>query len=76
MTTYSIRPAAAADITTIYADAVVNGTASFEIEPLTEAEMARRVTRHRSGCIRPRGSRRSARSGTSDSSTGAGSIPS
>jgi L-amino acid N-acyltransferase YncA len=40
-----IRPAALADIaaiTRIYADAVVNGTASFEIEPPDEAEMTRR----------------------------------
>jgi L-amino acid N-acyltransferase YncA len=40
-----IRPAAPADIaaiTRIYADAVVNGTASFEIEPPNEAEMTRR----------------------------------
>jgi L-amino acid N-acyltransferase YncA len=41
-----IRPAAAADIgaiTRIYADAVVRGTATFEIEPPDEAEMARRL---------------------------------
>ena len=40
-----IRPAAAADIaaiTAIYADAVLHGTATFEIEPPDEAEMARR----------------------------------
>jgi L-amino acid N-acyltransferase YncA len=40
-----IRPATAADvpeITRIYADAVLNGTASFELEPPDEAEMARR----------------------------------
>ena len=40
-----IRPATPADIaaiTGIYADAVVNGTASFEIEPPDEAEMTRR----------------------------------
>ena len=40
-----IRPATPDDIaaiTRIYADAVVNGTASFEIEPPDEAEMARR----------------------------------
>jgi L-amino acid N-acyltransferase YncA len=40
-----IRPAAAADIaaiTGIYADAVRHGTATFEIEPPGEAEMARR----------------------------------
>jgi L-amino acid N-acyltransferase YncA len=40
-----IRPAAAGDvpsITGIYADAVEHGTATFEIEPPGEAEMARR----------------------------------
>ena len=40
-----IRPATPADIaaiTGIYADAVLNGTASFEIEPPDEAEMTRR----------------------------------
>jgi L-amino acid N-acyltransferase YncA len=40
-----IRPATPADIgaiTRIYAHAVVHGTASFEIEPPAEAEMARR----------------------------------
>ncbi len=40
-----IRPATPADIaaiTRIYAEAVVNSTASFEIEPPHEAEMARR----------------------------------
>jgi L-amino acid N-acyltransferase YncA len=40
-----IRLAAPADIaaiTRIYADAVVSGTASFEIAPPDEAEMARR----------------------------------
>jgi phosphinothricin acetyltransferase len=40
-----IRPAAIADIaaiTRIYAHAVEHGTASFETEPPTEAEMARR----------------------------------
>jgi phosphinothricin acetyltransferase len=40
-----IRPCRANDIpaiTAIYADAVLNGTASFEIEPPDEAEMARR----------------------------------
>jgi L-amino acid N-acyltransferase YncA len=40
-----IRGAGAADIrdiTRIYADAVANGTATFEIEPPAEAEMARR----------------------------------
>ena len=41
-----IRPAATADvgtITRIYAEAVIHGTATFEIEPPTEAEMARRL---------------------------------
>jgi L-amino acid N-acyltransferase YncA len=41
----SIRPVAAADIpaiTRIYAHAVRHGTASFELEPPSEAEMARR----------------------------------
>ncbi len=41
----TIRPAAATDIaviTDIYAQAVLHGTASFEIEPPGEAEMARR----------------------------------
>jgi len=41
-----IRPAAPADvasITRIYAHAVVHGTATFEIEPPDEAEMARRL---------------------------------
>jgi phosphinothricin acetyltransferase len=40
-----IRPVAAGDnpaITRIYADAVVNGTASFELDPPDEAEMMRR----------------------------------
>jgi L-amino acid N-acyltransferase YncA len=40
-----IRPATAADIpaiTTIYADAVKHGTATFEIEPPSEREMAHR----------------------------------
>jgi len=40
-----IRPATPADIaaiTRIYAEAVVNGTASFEIEPPDQAEMTRR----------------------------------
>ncbi len=42
---FYIRPAGPADIpkiTLIYADAVRHGTASFEIEPPSEAEMARR----------------------------------
>ena len=41
----TIRPAGPSDIaaiTRIYADAVAHGTASFEIEPPDEAEMARR----------------------------------
>jgi L-amino acid N-acyltransferase YncA len=41
----TIRPSAAADlptITAIYADAVTHGTASFELEPPTEEEMAGR----------------------------------
>ena len=45
MTSVSIRPAATRDIpgiTRIYAEAIVHGTASFEIEPPDEAEMARR----------------------------------
>jgi L-amino acid N-acyltransferase YncA len=46
MTDISIRPVAASDIpaiTQIYAHAVLHGTASFEIEPPDEAEMARRM---------------------------------
>jgi L-amino acid N-acyltransferase YncA len=45
MADLSIRPAAAADlsaITAIYAEAVANGTGSFEIEPPSEAEMGQR----------------------------------
>ena len=45
MSELSIRPAAPADvpsITRIYAHAVEHGTATFEIEPPDEAEMARR----------------------------------
>ncbi|AOO79833.1 GNAT family N-acetyltransferase [Bosea vaviloviae] len=45
MTTLSIRPAGPADIpaiTAIYAQAVLHGTASWEIEPPDEAEMLRR----------------------------------
>ncbi|CAN7694897.1 GNAT family N-acetyltransferase [Bosea sp. LjRoot9] len=45
MTTLSIRPARPADIpaiTAIYAQAVLHGTASWEIEPPDEAEMLRR----------------------------------
>jgi phosphinothricin acetyltransferase len=46
MTAVSIRPAAPADvpaITQIYAQSVLHGTASFELEPPGEAEMARRM---------------------------------
>ena len=46
MSDVSIRPAAPADIpaiTRIYAHAVEHGTASFELEPPDEAEMARRM---------------------------------
>jgi L-amino acid N-acyltransferase YncA len=46
MTTFIIRPATPADIpaiTRIYADAVMNGTASFELTAPDEAEMARRM---------------------------------
>jgi L-amino acid N-acyltransferase YncA len=42
----SIRPASQADIsaiTRIYADAVERGTASFELDPPSESEMARRM---------------------------------
>jgi len=42
-----IRPAVPGDIgaiTRIYADAVLNGTASFEIEPPDQSEMLRRQT--------------------------------
>jgi phosphinothricin acetyltransferase len=45
MSDISIRPATAADvpaITRIYAHAVRHGTASFELDPPDEAEMARR----------------------------------
>ncbi len=45
MTESVIRPATSADIpaiTRIYADAVIHGTASFEIEPPDESEMQRR----------------------------------
>lgn len=45
MSDLPVRPARAADIaaiTRIYADAVLEGTATFEIEPPDEAEMARR----------------------------------
>ena len=46
MSAVSIRPATPADvpaITRIYAHAVKHGTASFELEPPDEAEMARRL---------------------------------
>ena len=46
MSAVSIRPATPADIpiiTRIYAHSVRTGTASFELEPPTEAEMARRM---------------------------------
>jgi phosphinothricin acetyltransferase len=46
MTDVRIRPAASGDIaaiTRIYAHAVEHGTASFELEPPNEAEMARRM---------------------------------
>ena len=46
MTSLSIRPATSADIpaiAAIYGDAVVNGTASWEIEPPDEAELLRRL---------------------------------
>lgn len=45
MTSPTIRPATTADIgavTAIYAPAVLHGTASFELEPPSEAEMLRR----------------------------------
>jgi phosphinothricin acetyltransferase len=48
----SIRPAVAADldaITEIYADAVTNGTASYELVPPTRAEMAARFEALASG---------------------------
>src|SRR4051812_19009092 len=48
MPTLKIRPAALSDIpaiTGIYAVAVEHGTASFELEPPDEAEMARRMQR-------------------------------
>jgi phosphinothricin acetyltransferase len=52
MPTLCIRPARPEDlaaITTIYADAVRNGTASFELEPPDEREMARRFAHLRDG---------------------------
>jgi phosphinothricin acetyltransferase len=45
--TLSIRPAKTSDITAItriYADAVTHGTASFELTPPDEAEIARRMS--------------------------------
>jgi L-amino acid N-acyltransferase YncA len=51
-TPLTIRPAALSDIpaiTRIYAAAVEHGTASFELEPPDEAEMARRMERLREG---------------------------
>lgn len=45
MSSLEIRPATLADIarlTEIYADAVTSGTASYELEPPTQAEMTRR----------------------------------
>jgi phosphinothricin acetyltransferase len=52
MSTPSIRPATPADIpaiTRIYGHAVLYGTASFEIEPPAEVEMARRQRTLREG---------------------------
>ena len=46
MSSADIRPASPGDvaaITRIYGEAVANGTATFEIEPPPEAEMARRL---------------------------------
>jgi phosphinothricin acetyltransferase len=46
MTDFIIRPATPADIpaiTRIYAHAVLHGTATFELEPPSEAEMTRRM---------------------------------
>ncbi len=46
MSSAAIRPAGPGDvaaITRIYGEAVANGTASFEIDPPPEAEMARRL---------------------------------
>jgi phosphinothricin acetyltransferase len=42
----NIRPTTAADIpaiTRVYAEAVIHGTATFELEPPSEAEMAARL---------------------------------
>lgn len=47
MSTSHIRPATLSDIdaiTAIYADAVLNGTATYELSPPDRAEMARRFT--------------------------------
>jgi phosphinothricin acetyltransferase len=52
MSPLTIRPAILSDIpaiTRIYAVAVEHGTASFELEPPDEAEMARRMARLREG---------------------------
>jgi phosphinothricin acetyltransferase len=52
MSNLVIRPAEAGDlprITAIYDDAVRNGTASYELEPPDEAEMARRFEALRAG---------------------------
>ena len=53
MTVATIRPAAAGDIaaiTRIYADAVLRGTATFEIEPPDQAEMTCRMHALADGC--------------------------
>jgi L-amino acid N-acyltransferase YncA len=47
-----IRPASPSDvpaITRIYAQSVINGTATFELEPPSEAEMAARMAQIREG---------------------------
>lgn len=52
MTDFTIRPATPADIpviTRIYAHAVLHGTATFELEPPSEAEMLRRFEKLRAG---------------------------
>jgi phosphinothricin acetyltransferase len=52
MTALRIRPATQADIPTItgiYAEAVLHGTASFELDPPGEAEMADRMSKLLSG---------------------------
>ncbi|MEX0954703.1 MAG: N-acetyltransferase family protein [Rhizobiaceae bacterium] len=49
-----LRPARGADITqiaAIYADAVRNGTASYELEPPSESEMASRFEALEKGCF-------------------------